>query len=260
MADLKASTSTPTITKTGIFSIPESESRTGTVAGTGIIVTGTTTTFLAVRNPLKGLYIWDITRGIARKISAIHSDTRLDVDKPFALQDFDFTPAIVEVDDIITITMPDSSSIAFTATVATVANVTAGLKALWDAEIGNDFDKFTATDNGTDLQAVSKDFDKFIKNPANDITVTAVDGGGADTQTFVLGINEDGGITDAIAFQVIRPSQYREISVQADGGAIRVDDATTIADGIIDTKREKSGLPPYYGDAGSNNALISLTS
>lgn len=60
------------------------------------------------------------------------------------------TPAGVEIGDVFTLTI-NGKSISFTATAATVANVTAGLVAAWNASLIAEFAEVTASDAGTHL-------------------------------------------------------------------------------------------------------------
>ncbi len=98
----------------------------------------------------------------------------------------DFTPANVEIGDIFTIIMTaeDGSttvSIPFTATAATVANVTAGLSTAYNISSNSLADGMTAVDNTTKV-TVTADVAGVPFYP----TATAVDGGGTDTQTLAV--------------------------------------------------------------------------
>jgi len=90
-----------------------------------------------------------------------------------------FTPANVEVDDVFTVTM-GGQSISFTATAATVANVTAGLVALLNASTIPEFAEVTWSDETTHIQGTADTAGKPFT-----ATSSATDGGGTDTQTFV---------------------------------------------------------------------------
>lgn len=98
----------------------------------------------------------------------------------FPKQDVKLTPNNVEINDIFTAII-NGTKFVFTATAATVANVTAGLKTLIDA--GSE--PVATTDNGTDLDIESDDIAEGFT-----IHTTAVDGGGADTQTLGIAITE----------------------------------------------------------------------
>jgi hypothetical protein len=94
-----------------------------------------------------------------------------------------FTPANVEIDDIFTLTITGwdgtSHAISFTATAATVANVTAGIEAAWNASTNTLCTPITATDNTTTVSLTAD-----VAGVAFSVASTAVDGGGTDTQTF----------------------------------------------------------------------------
>lgn len=67
-----------------------------------------------------------------------------------------FTPANVGIGDIFTLTI-NGKSISFTATAATVANVTAGLTALWTASLIPEFTRITARDATTYIDLTAKE-------------------------------------------------------------------------------------------------------
>ena len=90
------------------------------------------------------------------------------------------TPANVEIDDIFTLTCGETS-VSFTATATTVANVTAGLTALWNASTAPELAEITASDETTYL--------KLLGDTAGvpfTVTATEADGGGNDTQTHTM--------------------------------------------------------------------------
>jgi len=93
-------------------------------------------------------------------------------------------PANVEIGDIFTLTY-GAFVATFTATVATVANVVAGLTSDWNA---TQPDGIVAYDMGTELLLIA---------PSSAITFTVVggatDGGGADTQTLSVAVTSPGG-------------------------------------------------------------------
>lgn len=94
-----------------------------------------------------------------------------------------FTPANVEIDDIfiLTVTGLDGSSlvISFVATVGDVPNVTAGLTTAWNDSTNALASGITAADNTTDITLTAD-----AAGTAFSVASTAVDGGGADTQTL----------------------------------------------------------------------------
>lgn len=95
-----------------------------------------------------------------------------------------FTPAIVEVDDIFTLTVTglDGTTfvVNFTATAATVPNVTAGIETAWNAATNSLATPMTATDNTTTVSLTAD-----TAGDAFSVASTTTDGGGNDTQTFV---------------------------------------------------------------------------
>lgn len=95
------------------------------------------------------------------------------------------TPANVEVDDIFTLTLTneagETASVSFTATAATVANVTAGLAAAWSASNDPRFAAITASDQTTYLRLTAKSAGVPFY-----LTSGTIDGGGANTQTLVI--------------------------------------------------------------------------
>ena len=94
-----------------------------------------------------------------------------------------FTPANVEVDDVFTLTITDpdgrSHSVSFTATAATVANVTAGLVAAWNAETNALCTPITAADETTYLTLTAD-----TAGEAFSVASSATNGGATDDQTL----------------------------------------------------------------------------
>jgi len=94
-----------------------------------------------------------------------------------------FTPADVEIGDIFTLTVTGlagtSFAVSFTATVATVANVTAGLTAAWNAATDALCTPITAADNTTNLTLTAD-----TAGVAFTVASTAVNGGATDDQTL----------------------------------------------------------------------------
>ncbi len=95
------------------------------------------------------------------------------------------TPANVEIGDIFTLIITDdlgnTASAAFTATAATVANVTAGLTAAWNASLHPFLTAITAVDNTTTITLTAD-----TAGVPFALTATAVNGGAADTQTLTI--------------------------------------------------------------------------
>lgn len=93
------------------------------------------------------------------------------------------TPANVEVGDIfrLTLTLDDSSviTITFTATAATVANVTAGLTAAWNASLNPWVAAITAADNTTNLTLTAD-----VAGVPFSLTTSTANGGAVDDQTL----------------------------------------------------------------------------
>jgi hypothetical protein len=94
-----------------------------------------------------------------------------------------FIPANVEIGDTFTITYtPTGHAVSFVATAANVANVTAGLTAAWNASVLGSMVKYTAVDNGTDMEITNDLIDDYLNIVS--FIATAVNGGAADTQTL----------------------------------------------------------------------------
>jgi hypothetical protein len=89
------------------------------------------------------------------------------------------TPANVEIGDVFTITV-NGKSVSFTATAATVANVTAGLTAAWNASTEPEHAEITAADATTHVTLTAD-----TAGVPFTATSAASDGGGTDTQTCV---------------------------------------------------------------------------
>ena len=89
------------------------------------------------------------------------------------------TPATVEVGDVFDIIAAGVTIATFTATDATVANVTAGLETTWNASTSDYATYVTATDQTTYLELLGDTGQGFA------VTTSTTDGGGADTQTLV---------------------------------------------------------------------------
>lgn len=90
------------------------------------------------------------------------------------------TPANVEIGDIFRLII-NQKEIAFTATAATVANVTAGLVAAWNASIEPETQEITASDQTTYVKLLGPtDGTPFT------VTSSTTDGGGANTQTLTM--------------------------------------------------------------------------
>ncbi len=100
-----------------------------------------------------------------------------------AAQEDHFTPANVEISDVFTLTATgeDGSTVAisFTATAATVANVTAGLAAAWNASTSALCTGITATDMTTYLKLVADSAGVPFY-----VASSTTDGGGTNTQTL----------------------------------------------------------------------------
>jgi len=128
-------------------------------------------------------------------------------DAPAIKQVDTLTPANVEIGDIFTATI-NGKSISFTATAATVANVTAGLA---DAINDNDdsipeFSEVTATDDTTLVTVTADGAGKPFT-----MTASATDGGGTDTQT----------LSQATSTSATGPNHWSEAD-NWDGGSVPV--------------------------------------
>lgn len=89
------------------------------------------------------------------------------------------TPANVEIGDIFTATI-NGKTVSFTATAATVGNVTAGFVTAWNASTIQEFAEITASDSTTFVTLTADTAGKPFT-----VTSSATDGGAANTQTFV---------------------------------------------------------------------------
>jgi hypothetical protein len=89
-----------------------------------------------------------------------------------------FTPANVETTDIFTLTC-NGRSVSFTATAATVANVTAGLTTAWNASTEVEHTELTASDQTTYMDLTSD-----TAGVPFTVTASTTDGGGTDDQTL----------------------------------------------------------------------------
>lgn len=103
---------------------------------------------------------------------------------PSVAQVDNITPANVEINDVFTLTVTDDAggtvAIAFTATAGTVANVTAGLTAAWNASTDFRATGITASDQTTYVRLTSD-----TAGVPFYVTTATTDGGGANTQTLV---------------------------------------------------------------------------
>lgn len=95
------------------------------------------------------------------------------------------TPANVESGDVFTLTLTldngDTVDVEFTATAATVANVTAGLVAAWAASGNPEVQRITAEDDTTHVTLTAVTAGRPFA-----ISASATNGGAADTQTLTL--------------------------------------------------------------------------
>ena len=93
------------------------------------------------------------------------------------------TPANVQIGDVFTSTLTDeagnTAAVSFTATAATVANVTAGVTAAWNASGDFRFARVTAADSTTHVTLTADTAGQPFY-----LATTETDGGTSDTQTF----------------------------------------------------------------------------
>lgn len=98
-----------------------------------------------------------------------------------------FTPANVEVTDIFTLTATGldgtTASVSFVATAATVANVTAGLTAAWNASTNALHTPITAADETTYMTLTAD-----VPGVAFSVAASTADGGGTDDQTLTRAV------------------------------------------------------------------------
>ena len=93
-------------------------------------------------------------------------------------QEVRLTPANVEIGDIFTATV-NTKEVSFTATAATVANVTAGFTTAWNNSTIPEFSEVTATDQTTYVKLLADTAGKPFT-----VTSAATNGGAAATETF----------------------------------------------------------------------------
>ena len=103
---------------------------------------------------------------------------------PLVTQESRATPANVEIGDIFTLTL-NTKTLSFTATAATVANVTAGLTAAWNAltSAGGypEFEEITASDQTTYVKLLCD-----TSGLPFTVTGSATNGGAAATETLTM--------------------------------------------------------------------------
>lgn len=151
-----------------------------------------------------------------------------------------FTPANVEVGDIFTLTCA-GESVSFTATATSVANVTAGLVAAWNASTEPAHTEITATDNTTyltlthDTAGVDFDVTSSVTNSS----------GGTDDQV----------LTKGSATGEAGPNWWSDPDNWLEDGAATADAPQTGDDVVI----ENSDVDILYGLAQSAVTLASLT-
>lgn len=119
------------------------------------------------------------------------TDIRFIGEAPLVAQVDKFTPGgTIEIGDIFTLTIVDfdgsgSHAVSFTATATTVANVTAGLEAAWNADTNVLAETLTASDQTTYMD-LTADTAGVAFNVVG--TTTEAGGGPADDQTFVRAV------------------------------------------------------------------------
>jgi urease beta subunit len=118
---------------------------------------------------------------------------------PVAQEDT-FTPTIVEIGDVFTLTATvggATASVSFTSTAGTVAEVAAALMAAWNSSTDGLMTGITASGGVTEVVLTAD-----VAGTAFLVTGTATDGGGADTQTLdrVASTPNAGGTLIAITF------------------------------------------------------------
>lgn len=136
------------------------------------------------------------------------------------------TPANVEVGDIFTATI-NGKTVSFVATATTVANVTAGLTAAWNASTAGEFQEITATDSTTHITLTANEAGKPFT-----VTSAATNGGAADTQT----------LTRALVTACSGPN-IADLATNWSGDTLPVDgDTADIEDSDIDILYNLDGL------------------
>ena len=148
------------------------------------------------------------------------------------------TPANVESTDIFALII-NGKSVTFTASAATVANVTAGLTAAWNISTVPEFMEVTAVDSTTHVTLTADTPGKPFT-----VTATATDGGGTDTQTLAIAIT-----TANDGPNVWSANNFSEGSLPGSG------DDVWIADSDVDIKY----MPAAAVDVDSVNIFASYT-
>lgn len=144
------------------------------------------------------------------------------------------TPANVEIGDVFTLTI-NGKSVSFTATAATVANVTAGLTTAWNNSTIPEFAEVTASDQTTHVRLTAD-----TAGTPFTVSSSTTDGGGANTQTLTMS------------------------TTTASAGPFHWDTASNWSTGTVPTTGDVVFLPPgtsaiLYGLDASYVALSSLT-
>lgn len=180
-------------------------------------------------------------------------------DAPAVAQVDTATPANVEIDDIFTLTI-NGKSVSFTATAATVANVTAGLVAAWNASTIPEHAEITATDSTTHVTLTADTAGKPFT-----LTGSATDGGGTDTQTLSVttttncsgpnhwdvAANWSGGAVPVNGDDVVFENSAVSVKYGLDQSSVTLDSLT-----VRQSYTGQIGLPRTNSDAGTSSTYI----
>jgi sulfur carrier protein ThiS len=124
--------------------------------------------------------------GASRSFAAVPHALKIQFVNGLPTQTVEVTPANVEIGDVFKINFGTATLASFTATAATIVNVTAGLKAAWDASTERVASFYDATDEGTHVLLTSN-----RPSAQYDLLGETTDGGGNDTQTLVVETTSD---------------------------------------------------------------------
>lgn len=150
-----------------------------------------------------------------------------------------FTPANVEITDIFVLTATGedgtTAAVSFTATAATVANVTAGLTAAWNASTHPFHTGITAADATTSMTLTAD-----TAGVPFSVASSATDGGGANTQTLTrLAVTANSG-----------PGDWNVAANWSDGAA------PVTSDNVVLDPRMASDIPYGLNQAGVTLASL----
>lgn len=166
-----------------------------------------------------------------------------------------FTPANVEITDVFTLTATgedgSTAAVAFTATAATVANVTAGLVAAWNASTNALHTPITAADATTSLTLTAD-----TAGVSFSVASSTTDGGGANTQTLTrAAVTASSGPQD---WNVAANWSGGAVPVASDSVVLDARMATSIVYGLNQSAVTLASLKTYRGAKAVGTAYAAL--